>query len=104
MATHDDDDVDGAIDELIAYRKKIEDFGKSVVERYKKLLDNPERLEPGFSNPFAAMHGAWYDAVEKDLAAAGFRMLGAYQNANREGPDDKRSFYRFAVSAEGTIT
>src|SRR5690349_12897034 len=94
MSNRDDDDIDGAIDELLAYRKKVEDFGKSVVERYKKLLDNPERLEAGYSKAFAAEHGKWYDAIEKELTAVGFRPLGAYQNVNRDTPDESRSFYR----------
>jgi hypothetical protein len=106
MSNHDDDeDVEGALASLMEYQKKVNELAKGIVESYRKMLDNPEKLEPGYSKAFAKSHGAWYDSVEKDLVSLGFRPLGAYEDpANHSTPEDKRSFYRFALSAEGTIT
>jgi hypothetical protein len=99
-----DDAVDKALNELLEAQNQINEVARGIVERYKKLLDSPERLESGASAAFAREHGKWYDGIEKEMVALGFRALGAYENANaRDTPEERRSFYRFALSSDGTI-
>jgi hypothetical protein len=106
MSKHDDDeDIDGALEELLEFQKKVDEIAKNIVLGYKKSFDYRELLEPGASKPFAREHGKWYDRVDKELVAQGFKPLGSYEDAGARDktPDDKRSFYRFAVSEDGTI-
>jgi hypothetical protein len=99
-------DIHAAMRELLEAQRKIDETAKGIVDRTKRLIDVREILVPGANETYERLHGEWYRAVERDLAAAGFQSFGPYKdvNARPDTPPEKQAYYHLALSADRTIT
>ena len=100
-----DDDIEGALTELLEAQKELERIGRMVVDGVKRIVSAGvnEKLVPGQNDVFARLHGKWYEDVWRDLKGAGFRDLGPFKQAVSEAPPEKDAYYRFALSDDGLI-
>ena len=80
---HDDEvELGDALQQFFEVQREIDEKAHSTVMSVRRMLDYRESLRSGFSKAFAARHGAWYDEIERALAAEGFAPLGAYEDAD----------------------
>ena len=99
-------DIDAAMKELLEAQRRVDDTAREIVDRTKRLIDVREDLVPGANETYERLHGEWYRAVERDLAAAGFQSFGPYRNVNAkpDTPPEKQAYYHLALSADRAIT
>src|SRR5437763_9931133 len=93
-----------AATQLPASTRALEDRARRLVQSVRRATDHRAEFAPVRAADFPALDLAYYARTERELAATGVRLLGDYEDAafNRRSPD-KRSFYRLALSDDGTV-
>ena len=108
---YDDDDSSGSEDAL---REVFQQLGEalaaetqvaqSIVTEIRALLDHRACYEPVDASAFPDRDLKFYERVERELAAVGFRSIGDFEDAALVVADPaKKSFVRFALGAHGAI-
>ena len=94
-----------AVAELVEIQLQIEKTARSIVDSTRRLVDSREHLAPANLKDFPGYDYRFYDMTGKELADQGLRVLGDFADPSvLEGPVERRSFYRFALSEDGTTT
>ena len=93
-----------AANQLQAASKPNEDRARRLVQSVRTATDHRAEFAPVRAADFTGLDLDFYVRTERELAAAGVRVLGDYEDAafNRRSPD-KRSFYRLGLSGDGTV-
>ena len=93
-----------AANQLQDTTRSLEDRARRLVQSVRRATDHRAEFAPVRAADFPALDLAYYARTERELAATGVRLLGDYEDAafNRRSPD-KRSFYRLALSDDGTV-
>ncbi len=93
-----------AANQLQEASKPVEDSARRLVESVRTATDHRAEFAPVRAADFPGLDLEFYARTERELAAAGVRVLGDYEDAafNRRSPD-KRSFYRLGLSDDGTV-
>jgi hypothetical protein len=82
----------------------FEQVAQAIVAQVRTLIEHRARYEPVDASDFPERDGAFYDRVDRELAAIGFRTVGDFENASLIVTDvSKKTFVRFAVGAHGAI-
>ena len=84
--------------------RSIEDSARRLVQSVRTRTDHRAEFAPVRAADFTGLDLDFYARTERELAAAGVRVLGDYEDAafNRRSPN-KRSFYRLGLSDDGTV-
>ena len=93
-----------AANQLQEASKPVEDSARRLVASVRTATDHRAEFAPVRVADFPGLDLDFYARTERELAAAGVRVLGDYEDAafNRRSPD-KRSFYRLGLSDDGAV-
>jgi hypothetical protein len=97
-----EDDANGPGDPLPA--AVFEQVAQTLVAQIRTMIDHRARYEPADAWAFPERDATFYERVDQEMAAVGFRTIGDFEDASLAGSDaSKRSFLRFALGAHGAI-
>ncbi|HMG12013.1 MAG TPA: hypothetical protein VK571_02470 [Gemmatimonadaceae bacterium] len=94
-----------AFTELLEIQRQIEESARRIVDSVRRVVDGTEHLAPANLKDFAGYDYRFYDMTGKELSDQGLRVLGDFADPSLlQKPVERRSFYRFALSDDGTTT
>ena len=82
----------------------FEQVAQAIVAQVRTVVEHRARYERVSATDFSERDAAFYESVDRELAAVGFQTVGDFEDASLIATDPSRkSFVRFAIGAHGAI-